>query len=149
MIAPNYATFRALFANTATRANDGMLEWDGWTIAMSTGITAYTVTFPISIDLAGSDDAAAFVDEWHWYLSVSNEGSGYERIQLVRYDPSDIVSRSGRVQIRLTAAGTAELQTHDTTWMDRFFRDSYLYAKKISDGEVYYADLHRLMFAKY
>jgi hypothetical protein len=148
VIAPNYSTFRELFGQGHAEARDGMPAWPGANNIMDTGITAFTNTFPFTIDLAGADDAVAYVDEWHWYLCVPNEGSGNERIQLVRYDTSAYVSRSGRVKIKLTTAGTAELVAHDSTWMDRFFRDVYLYALNVDNEEIYFADMHRQMFAK-
>lgn len=150
MIAPNYTHFRNLFAYdvTSTYARDGMLEWPEGDVSNAiTSITSFTQTFPISVDLAGADDAVAYRDEWDWYLQVPNEGSGNERIELRRYDTSTTASRSGRVRIYLTALGASDFTKHDSEWMSRLMRNVYLYAKEISSGEIWFCDVHRAMFA--
>lgn len=157
MIAPNYVHFRYLFAKlAATAAADGFLEWPvaDATQVVSTAITTYATAFPISIDLtitdedpSGADDAVAWTDEWHWYLAQSTEGSGSERFELQRYDPSTTVSRSGRVYLATTASGAAELSVHSASVLDRMVRDMWIYAKNIANKTIYVLDVHRAMFA--
>lgn len=150
MIAVSYASFRNLFAKpAATSAIDGFLTWPAAdaTQVVSTAITTYATSFPITIDLAGADDSVAWTDEWHWYLGQNTEGTGNERFELQRYDTSATVSRSGRTRLALTASGSAELSVHSSTILDRMVRDMWIYAKKISTEAIYVLDVHRAMFA--
>jgi len=150
MIAPNYASFRNLFAKpAATSAIDGFLTWPAAdaTQVVSTAITTYATAFPISIDLAGADDSVAWTDEWHWYLGQTTEGTGSERFELQRYDTSSTASRSGRVYLATTASGAAELSVHSASVLDRMVRDMWIYAKNIATEAFYVLDVHRAMFA--
>lgn len=150
MIATSYTGFRNLFAKVAAATDiDGYLEWPvaDATQVVTSAITTYATAFPISIDLAGSNDSVAWTDEWHWYLGQPTEGTGSERFELQRHDPSATVTRSGRVYLATTASGAAELSVHSASILDRMVRDVWVYAKKISTEAIYVLDVHRAMFA--
>jgi hypothetical protein len=143
-----YVDFRALFTSSAVVANDGHLTFEGfdetfrpftnWEFAAVTGVT---------MDLAGSNDAAAFVDEWHWWLSDPGAANGNPRWEIVRADPGGGATRSGRVTLRLTAHGVTLLPSQEADVMSALLRDVHLYAWRISASDVYWADLHRCAFA--
>lgn len=144
MIIGNYATFRYQFG-TGVIAVDGMRTFD----VANTGsqirpFTSWNFSFPLTIDLAAADDAVAWVDEWHWYLQEARPLAPL--FQLARNDGTT-TTRSGRVDLQLTAYGSTIHTIHDQAKLDFMLRGSYLYAKKLATSAIYSCDLHRAAFA--
>lgn len=139
----NYATFRWYFG-TATIAPDGMKTFD---VANVVGaiepFTSWNFSFPVSIDLAGADDAVAGVDEWHWYLQEARETEPL--FQLARDDRGG-TTRSGRVSLELTAYGTTAHTIHDWGKLNVMLRGAYLFAID-TGGNIFTCDLHGAAFA--
>ena len=148
-----YADFRNLFMAGEPDAPDGFPTWEASKFVGTLAIFSnWQVTFPVTISIAVVDDAVAYTDEYHWYLSQPTEMT-VPRMELQRYDNLPTGTRSGRVRLALTAAGTALLASgdigpaHSAEAMGAFFRDCYVYAYKIADDKYYIADLYRLAFS--
>lgn len=140
----NYVTFRTYFG-TATIAPDGMAEFDYANVnGAISPFTSWNFSFPVSIDLAGADDAVVGVDEWHWYLQEARETQPL--FQLSRDDRGG-TTRSGRVSLELTAYGTTAHTIHDWGKLNVMLRGAYLFALEISSGAIYVCDLHGAAFA--
>lgn len=152
MIATTYADFRNLFTDGSGFDVDGLAVWPVGQLIEPQGTNptqSWTDTFPITFAISGSNDAVSGVDDWHWYLSQPNTGSGDERLELQRFDTSALVSRSGRIKIALTAAGQAEMTayTQSSKTMRRFYANVYLYVKDVQNDEIQMFDMSRLAFA--
>ncbi|NUP13745.1 MAG: hypothetical protein HOW73_47520 [Polyangiaceae bacterium] len=146
MIGADYVWFRTVFATSSDRGTDGFLVFPGHDETFKPA-TSPDLSFPLAIDLKGSNDGSPYVDEYHWYLSDPSFPSGAPRLQLQRHDPSALASRSSRVRLALTAEGTAILDPQNSDNVDRLLRDVHLYAKRLSDNTIYWSDLHRCVFA--
>lgn len=148
-----YADFRNLFMLGETPAADGFPTWnttkfDGTMVLYSN----WQITFPITTAaLAVVDDAVAYTDEYHWYLAQPTEVT-VPRMELQRYDNLPTGTRSGRVKIALTAAGTALLASsdlgppHSAEAMGAFLRGCYLYGYSIATSKYYVTDMWRAAF---
>lgn len=144
----DYISFRTAFSVTGVVTTDGMPRFDGfdhtfrpftnWEFAAVAGIT---------IDMDSTNDTPAWVDRWHWYLSDPGAANGNPRWQIVRADPSALVTRSARVTLSLTAHGVSLFPSQEPGVVSGILRDVHLYAFNIADQEVYWADLHRCAFA--
>lgn len=141
MIATTYRDFRFLFSVAGTDGTDGYPVWDLGVPEVVQPWTSPFVNFPVDIDLAGADDAGP--DEWHWYLSLPNLGSSDAYLTIARRDIAP-TTRSGRVRLSL---GPSHVGVMNATKANLFFRNAYLYARKLSDDTVYMADLHRCAFS--
>lgn len=139
MILTDYYQFRLAFTDSGLVGIDGHYEWPA---NMVTGLvkpfTNWSFTLPFVIDLD-----TGLTDEFHWYLSLPNLGSGQERFVL-QYSGLDPVSDT--VTLALTAAGTAELVTQDASTMSRMLKNCFIYAKSTNTGDIYVIDLHRSAF---
>jgi hypothetical protein len=150
VILTNFVDFRAGFATSVNVDNDGHPEFAPSSLLTIRPFISYDTWNPvagITIDLFDTNDAAAYVDENHWYLSDPAAATGAPRWEIVRADPSALVSRSGRVTLRLTAAGQALYVVGDSDIMAALLHQVHLYAFNLSTENAYWADLHRCAFA--
>lgn len=103
------------------------------------------------IDLAGANDAFANVDEWHWWISDPARASGSPgRWRLYRNDPTPgVVTRSGRVTLRMSEAALAQTLSGGVSAEDMScaLNGVSIYALRLSDRHVGWADLYRCAFA--
>jgi hypothetical protein len=148
-----YADFRNLFMLGEPPAPDGFPEWDnskfnGTMVLYSN----WQITFPITTAaLTVADDAVNGTDEFHWYLAQPTELTE-PRMELQRYDNLPTSTRSGRVKIALTAAGSALLASrdlgppHSAEAMGAFLRGCYLYGYDIAASKYYVTDMWRAAF---
>lgn len=146
----DYVTFRTVFAAPLTaRAPDGMLRWPApGTVTLHTrrAPTSPFASFPVIVDLAGANDAVAYVDEWHWWLSQPSTATG-NPYWSISYYTDGTGTRSGRVRLGLTAAGSAIASVPSSENMDRLMRNVHIYAKRLSDNAIVWIDVHRSAFA--
>lgn len=152
MICYDYASFRNVFMAGEPVALDGLPTWepskfDGTLIFYE----GWTISFPLNLQMTGSDDAVTGVDEYHWYLSQPTALTT-PRLSISRNDPLGS-TRSGRVSLGLTAAGAALLASdelgppYSAAAMDSFLRGCYVYSYTIATNKYYVGDLWRLAFA--
>jgi len=140
----NYATFRWYFG-TATIAPDGMKTFNSANVIDNIQpFTSWNFSFPVSIDLAGADDAVTGTDEWHWYLQEARETQPL--FQLSRDDRGG-TTRSGRVSLELTAYGTTAHTIHDWGKLNVMLRGAYLFAFQVAGSRIFTCDLHGAAFA--
>lgn len=149
-ILANYVDFRAGFATSVNVASDGHPEWAPNSLETFRPFISYDTWNPVTgigIDLFATNDAAAYVDENHWYLSDPGAANGAPLWEIVRNDPSAFVSRSGRVTFRLTALGQSLYVVGDSDIMSALLHQVHLYAFNIAGENAYWSDLHRCAFA--
>lgn len=145
-IVTTYSAFRNTFATVVGLANDGLQIWpyakldvvgftDTWTIpdVLPSGFesgTAWTITINGS-----ANDAVAGVAEYYWYLSQRTDDVPNQYFTISHPDvlPN---TRSGTVNIVLSALGQTLYPTMDSATILSLFTNVDLYVQRISDDAI-------------
>jgi len=152
LICATYGSFRDVFGTGSTDVDGykqfGVKRGDYTLGAAAAFSNPFSIVFPYSFSVHDVNDAVAWTDEYPWYLSEPAAATGAPRLELQRHDPSAYVTRSGRVRIALTAAGTSFMTTYDAQHMDQLLRNTHVPSiAATSPTIVYWFDLHRSAFA--
>ena len=153
MICSNYGSFREIFGTGSGQDVDGYKRFgvkrgDYTLTAGAVFSNPFSIVFPYSFSVHDINDVVAGTDEYHWWMSEPAQATGAPRLELQRHDPSAYVTRSGRIRIALTAAGTSFMTTYDAQHMDQLLRNVHIYCiAATAPATVYWFDLHRSAFA--
>lgn len=142
MILPNYTTFRAFFATSATLAADGLEVWpvaelrSGGFTGGFTGIAKPITAFPITIscNAQAADGGAAF----NWYLSQRTDDPTKQYLSITQLS----ATQSGSVVLALTSLAVSELGLGSATAavgeaeLIRILKHCDLYVQRVSDDAI-------------
>ncbi len=157
MILPSYTSMRAVFATSATIADDGHpvfpeseLTAQAWSLSGATRYTA-TFAFPKRVQMWAIGGVAVDTGlDHHAYLSQRSDVAASQWLNLSEYNTTTDIWTLSLTDECTEALGLASKESViSEPKLRRILKDVYLYTQRISDDSIRVADLHSMVFSDY